>query len=220
MNMSLLIIGGDSLLRAKKAKEFASEASSTFDTIILDTSKAGGIGEVRSLNTQITRRPFDSPYQTVVIIEAQNLTFEAQNALLKNLEEPPSSVRFILTASTTESLLSTISSRCQKLELTSSLQETLDQNQLEFFCNANLSEKYNHLDKLDLEAWAVAWRSILLSLYGVGSTHKFDLKQIQPRRILNYIKLINKMRRLERRRASSKLIKSILLLETPIINKL
>lgn len=220
MNLSLLLIGGNKYLRSKRGREFAGKSSSAFDTIILDAGEGAGIGEIRKINTSISRRPFESSYQTIVILESQNLSLEAQNALLKNLEEPPASVKFILTAPTTESLLSTISSRCQTLELSNPPLEVSDQDRLDFFYNASLFEKYASLEKLDLETWLNAWRNVLLSLYGVNSTHRLNLKQTQPRKILNYVKLINKMRALKRRKASSKLIKAILLLETPTIGKL
>jgi DNA polymerase-3 subunit delta' len=53
----------------------------------------------------------------VVIKDAQELSTEAQNAFLKLLEEPPQNTRFVLTARSSESLLNTIRSRAQRIEI-------------------------------------------------------------------------------------------------------
>lgn len=53
----------------------------------------------------------------ILIPEAHNLTTEAQNALLKLLEEPPQDTHFILTANSSQALLPTIRSRTQQLTI-------------------------------------------------------------------------------------------------------
>lgn len=58
-------------------------------------------------------RPYLSKRKVFVINEAENMTLEAANALLKLLEEPPSYVTFILTTSSELMIPSTIVSRCQ-----------------------------------------------------------------------------------------------------------
>lgn len=54
---------------------------------------------------------------TIVIDDADAMTVEAQNALLKLLEEPPAETRFILTSHHPERLLATINSRVQAIEI-------------------------------------------------------------------------------------------------------
>jgi len=53
--------------------------------------------------------------RAVVLYGAEQLSEEAQNALLKNIEEPPPNTHFILTAPTLSSILPTIASRSQKI---------------------------------------------------------------------------------------------------------
>src|SRR5690606_30390330 len=53
--------------------------------------------------------------RVVIIIRAERMRGEAQNALLKTLEEPPAGTCLILTTESSEQLLSTIVSRCQEL---------------------------------------------------------------------------------------------------------
>ncbi|MCH7541851.1 hypothetical protein IH981_03730 [Patescibacteria group bacterium] len=203
-------------MRRRKSLEFAKESSSTFDTHTLDTSESFGIGDIRKLKYNFSRKPFESTYQTFIILEAQNLTIEAQNALLKILEEPPGSAKIFLTAPTSEGLLSTIVSRCQKLELAFESDGTKGEELLKKFLNLNLYERYKMAAKLDIELWQSAWRKILLDSLidrDIGNYKTSDTKKI-----LNYIKLITKMRSLQKRRASTKLIRSLLLLSIPQIS--
>ncbi|MDP3726717.1 MAG: hypothetical protein Q8Q96_00185 [bacterium] len=76
-----------------------------------------GIEEVRNLQKKLFLKPLKSPVKAVVIKNAENLTLEAQNALLKSLEEPPDNTIIILTASNKDLLLPTILSRCKIVEL-------------------------------------------------------------------------------------------------------
>ncbi|MFO0971487.1 MAG: AAA family ATPase [Candidatus Saccharimonadales bacterium] len=71
------------------------------------------IEQVRNLY-QITRS--GSPL-TLIIKNAQTMSHEAQNAFLKLLEEPPAHTHFILTANHRDSLLATIQSRTQHIEV-------------------------------------------------------------------------------------------------------
>ena len=75
------------------------------------------ISEIREIQEKVSLSPFLSTSKTFIIPNAENLTIEASNALLKILEEPPNNVTFIISATDEQYLPSTISSRCQKLEL-------------------------------------------------------------------------------------------------------
>lgn len=61
--------------------------------------------------------PNDGARRVTIIRHAQNLNPMAQNALLKELEEPPSHAFFILTAEQPDALLQTVRSRCAKFAL-------------------------------------------------------------------------------------------------------
>jgi len=71
------------------------------------------VDDVRSqINEDVHIRPYDSRFKIYVIAEAEKMTVQAQNALLKTLEEPPEYAIIILIANDTGDLLSTIISRC------------------------------------------------------------------------------------------------------------
>ena len=62
-------------------------------------------------------RPYQSRYKVYLIPDAEILRIEAQNAILKTIEEPPDYAIILLLAKNEESLLQTIRSRCVKLQL-------------------------------------------------------------------------------------------------------
>lgn len=78
-----------------------------------------GIEDIRQLEQFLARKvPGDALYNRAVIIDAaHNLAHEAQNALLKTLEEPPAGTVLILTAAHKQGLLPTIQSRSQVVQL-------------------------------------------------------------------------------------------------------
>jgi len=213
VNLSTLIVAGTKSQRQKKALDIASQKSSNFDTIILNSEESGGIGDIKKLLTQTHQRPYQSETQTFIIAEAQNLTLEAQNALLKTLEEPTQSSRFILTASTAQSLLSTVISRCQILEVAGETPNQLKTDSIISFFNKGPVEKYKTTNKLDLDLLLLYWRKQLLSKYDLVEEYFGD--NIPTRRIVNYLKLINKFKNLRNRRVSAKFIKTLLILESP-----
>lgn len=88
------------------------EYSPDYFFVSCDDKKSIKIENIRNLQKDIIVKPHKK-YKIYVIEEAQNLTEQAQNALLKTLEEPPSYVLFILLTTNKESILPTIKSRCE-----------------------------------------------------------------------------------------------------------
>ena len=62
-------------------------------------------------------KPYCSPHKIYIIADADLMTPQAQNALLKTIEEPPEYAVILLLTSNADSLLPTIRSRCVRLEL-------------------------------------------------------------------------------------------------------
>ena len=73
------------------------------------------IGAIRALETEAHFLPYESRTRVFIIDEAEKMNDAASNALLKTLEEPPSTSHIILIASRADSLLPTIRSRCQTI---------------------------------------------------------------------------------------------------------
>ena len=71
----------------------------------------------RQVNEDIQIRPYQGPYKIYIIAEADLMTVQAQNALLKTIEEPPAYAVIFLLTENAEALLPTITSRCVMLKL-------------------------------------------------------------------------------------------------------
>lgn len=83
----------------------------------LDSKTEIGIDDIRGLQRLANLPPYEGKCKVFIINDAEYLSTEAANSLLKILEEPPPSVVWLLLAAEEEHLLPTIISRCQRLEL-------------------------------------------------------------------------------------------------------
>ena len=93
-----------------------------------DAKKASiGIGEVRDATAGIYEAPYIGPRKLYLIPQAELLTVQAQNALLKILEEPPEHAVFILLSANRQAMLSTVLSRCRTLSMSPHSKEALRQ---------------------------------------------------------------------------------------------
>ncbi|MCD6273415.1 MAG: hypothetical protein J7K30_11385 [Deltaproteobacteria bacterium] len=73
------------------------------------------IEQIRNLGDIIAMKPYEAQMRMVIISDAQCMTPEAGNALLKSLEEPPERTIFILIANQISDLIPTIVSRCRHI---------------------------------------------------------------------------------------------------------
>jgi DNA polymerase-3 subunit delta' len=73
------------------------------------------IAQVRALQERLRLRPSEGGWRGAVIGDAEWLNQEAQNALLRVLEEPPPRTAIVLVAATASGLLATVRSRCQRI---------------------------------------------------------------------------------------------------------
>jgi len=97
------------------------------DAILIEADGASiKIEQVRDVVREIAGRPFESRARAVVFDEAHLLTEQAQNALLKSLEEPPATSHVFLVTASPQALLPTIRSRCQTLRFSPLPQSRLE----------------------------------------------------------------------------------------------
>ncbi len=83
----------------------------------LDSRTEIGIDDIRELQKLANLPPYEGKCKVFIIEDAEHLSTEAANSLLKILEEPPPKVVWLLLAAEERQLLPTIISRCQRLEL-------------------------------------------------------------------------------------------------------
>jgi DNA polymerase-3 subunit delta' len=87
------------------------------DVLVVEPGDTGVIkvDQVRDVVERTGYLPFEGRRRVVIIDDADAMLSEAQNALLKTLEEPPASSMFVLVTSRPDELLPTVRSRCQRL---------------------------------------------------------------------------------------------------------
>jgi len=83
----------------------------------LDSKTEIGIDDIRGLQRLANLPPYEGKCKVFIIDDAEYLSTEAANSLLKILEEPPQRVVWLLLAAEEGRLLPTVISRCQRLEL-------------------------------------------------------------------------------------------------------
>jgi DNA polymerase III subunit delta' len=85
------------------------------DLIVIEGDNSIGIDQSRMLSKEICEYPYESEKRIIIIDQAETLTREAANALLKTLEEPPPYNHFFLITSAEREIPPTIHSRCNRV---------------------------------------------------------------------------------------------------------
>lgn len=143
---SYMFIGKDSIGKQLFAKEFAKailcinedkpcnkcKSCIEFDTynnpdfsIIEPDGNSIKIDQIRELTKKVYEKPVISHRKVYIINDSDYMTKEAQNSLLKTLEEPPKYVTIILITSNENLFLPTIKSRCTKVSFNKLTNEEL-----------------------------------------------------------------------------------------------
>jgi len=89
------------------------------------------IDQIRQLKKNATMKLYKGKSRIFIISEADRMTIEASNSLLKLLEEPPEHLILILTTSRLDKLLLTIISRCQVIKFAPLSEESIKMNLIE-----------------------------------------------------------------------------------------
>ncbi|MGL4452363.1 MAG: DNA polymerase III subunit delta' [Sarcina sp.] len=120
-----LIVGEDGIGKSLLAKGLAEvilgiePRESYVDIIDYKTTESSfKISHVRELVSEVNKKPYEGDKKVIILYDGQKMTTEAQNALLKTIEEPPNGVYIIILTTSLELILDTIKSRCQICKLT------------------------------------------------------------------------------------------------------
>lgn len=98
----------------KSCQLFAEDSNPDFQEIY-SKDKSISVDDIRNILKGLVIRPLYSSYKVILINNADSMTVQAQNALLKSLEEPPPYVIFILTVQSGAAITPTVKSRCQRI---------------------------------------------------------------------------------------------------------
>lgn len=127
-----------------------------------------GVDEIRAqLVDDMAIKPYSSPYKVYLVDEAEKLTVQAQNALLKTLEEPPVYGIILLLTTNTEMLLPTIRSRCINLKVRSGGRVSLgltEEQRAELFALVHDLPDYRAAELADEAKKIKEWKQDIASL--------------------------------------------------------
>jgi len=179
LSHAYLLLGGDNLEQEQLiAKIVTLLKIQNPDIMWVRPAKDGhiSIAEIRLLRHQLNLKPHSSPHKIAVILQADNLTAEAANCLLKTLEEPPADSILILEVANLQNVFPTIASRCQKIRLKQAplaiADDLLQKYNLDKILPASLKTKFEIAKKMaaepDLNLILNWWLSTLQRLLITG----------------------------------------------------
>lgn len=121
------------------------------DVLFFDNESKLGVEQVKKIREYISIRPYSSNKKGVVVQNSGKLTIDAQNALLKTLEELPGYAFFILGAERLGDLIETVQSRCQiiNLEAGGKRQEARFFQDIEKLAGLSIQERFEYVEKLE-----------------------------------------------------------------------
>ena len=126
------------LCNCKSCISFLGYNHPDFD-LINKESETIKIEQIRELTNKIIEKPILSSKKVYIINDAEKMTKEAQNCLLKTLEEPPEFAVLILITSNENLLLTTVKSRCMKINF-----HAISDEEMKKYCEENLG--YDAID--------------------------------------------------------------------------
>lgn len=110
--------GVEPCMECHSCKQFLSGNHPDVIWVTHEKTASIGVDDVREqINDTVAIRPYSSPYKVYLVDEAEKMTVQAQNALLKTIEEPPVYAVLVLITTNQETFLPTILSRCIQLKL-------------------------------------------------------------------------------------------------------
>lgn len=109
--------GGDPCGQCRSCKQAAGGNHPDIIHVSHEKPNTIGVEDIRKVTGDIAIKPYSSDKKIYIINEAEKMTVQAQNALLKTLEEPPEYAVILLLTTNVEALLPTIQSRCVLLTM-------------------------------------------------------------------------------------------------------
>ena len=116
------------------------------DLFILEDEKIT-IAQVKQLIKHLSTKPFGRTAKSAVIFNGNNISPDAQNALLKILEEPPEESVILIGVDSETKLLATVLSRCLVLNHESGIRNQASKFDLDELFNASIEEKFEMVEK-------------------------------------------------------------------------
>ena len=135
--------------KCKSCIEFDTDNNPDFQLIEPNEGKVK-IEQIREMQRKVAEKPIISNKKVYIIENSDTMTTEAQNCLLKTLEEPPEYITIILICTNEDNLLSTIKSRCTRMYF-----EPIDSEEIKKFIGKNYPELQISENIIDLSQGSI-----------------------------------------------------------------
>ncbi len=162
-----------------------------------------GVKDAKKIREFLSFKPHSASGKAIVVIGADTFSLDAQNSLLKTLEEPPSTASILLTAASEENLLETIRSRVEITRDPSQRKTNEDLNgTVQKLFNSSIEERFQIIEKTEdregLFGALIAYTAkelpdnpkLLEFAKEVSEAEKFYKHQGNIRTILEYLMLV------------------------------
>jgi hypothetical protein len=140
-----------------------------FETMYIDSA--------RHLHTQAAQRPLTHPF-SLYVVAFRSMTVEAQNALLKLVEDPGPHIRLVLIVPSADTLLPTLRSRLSYFGAVAATNDDESEAHARTFLGAGIAQRYELVQRLvqqkdvrSASALTAALEHILYEQFRAGSTH-------------------------------------------------
>jgi len=172
-------------------KILKSEEISQFDKNYFSYELAVGIEDVREVQGKLYLKPFKSKKRAIILDFSNGATIQAQNSMLKILEEPPPSTIILIYATTREDFLPTILSRCKVIDLNLAGPKAINLRgpSLEKLLNAGVGERMEIAAEWG-EDRALAIQTVEQALFALEELLKTSDKQ-DLKKYLSLLKSLN-----------------------------
>ncbi len=204
-----LLISADPVIKKREidqilASHFQSENLRTNhpDLLYFPPDSKLGIEQAKKIKEHFSLKPYSAKGMVVVLEDASALTIEAQNALLKTLEEPPQNAILILAASSDASFLPTILSRCQKIILEGEKPLIGSGEDIEKLLKLSVAARFEYIEQLKgrkefLQALVIYFRQKMLDqpkdkelVKELLLAEEWAAQNVNIRAILEYLMLV------------------------------
>lgn len=164
------------------------------DLLVIQETPSIGIETVRDLITWSHTKPFSLKQKVAIVLEASRMTPQAQNALLKTLEEPPEFLQIIMTGTSELGMLETVRSRCRVIRVQTEHESNTETEEL-FVWPTTISSAIDQAEKLakDREE-TIGWCEKIL-LHERRLLEESQLNGIVLKKVKHLVRAINQLKR-------------------------
>lgn len=166
-------------------KILKSEEISQFDKNYFSFEKAIGIEDIRILQEKLYLKPFKSKKRAIILDLSNGATIQAQNSMLKILEEPPLSTIILIYAKSREDFLPTILSRCKVIEVDNKQIATDLSKEIDKLLQAGVGEKL-----VIAQDWGVDRESAITTVEATIFAVESQLLKSNKEDLPNYLNLL------------------------------